>query len=116
VLPARIPQLLVNGTSGIAVGMATSVPPHNLKEVAAACVALIEDRSLSVASLMKHLKGPDFPAGGLIMNTRAELNSIYEEGQGSVRVRGEFEVEEGDRGSMRIVVRSIPYIDRKSVV
>src|SRR5262245_44391010 len=68
VLPSRIPQLLVNGATGIAVGLATSIPPHNLKEVADACVALIEDRSLNVPALMKHVKGPDFPVGGVILN------------------------------------------------
>src|ERR1041385_3333197 len=110
VLPARIPQLLVNGATGIAVALATSIPPHNLKEVADACVALIEDRSLTVAGLMKHLKGPDFPVGGLILNSRAELHEIYAQGQGSVRVRGEYGVEEGDRGSLRLVITSIPYM------
>ncbi len=110
VLPARIPQLLVNGTTGIAVGMATSIPPHNLQEVAAACVALIEDRETSVAGLMKHIKGPDFPMGGLVLNSKAELRRFYEEGQGSIRLRGEYEVEEADRGSKRIVIKSVPYL------
>jgi DNA gyrase subunit A len=110
VLPARIPQLLVNGATGIAVGLATSIPPHNLKEVADACVALIEDRAISVAGLLKHVKGPDFPVGGLVLNSKAEIRQIYEEGQGSIRVRGEYQVEEGDRGALRIVVHSIPYL------
>ncbi len=110
VLPARIPQLLINGATGIAVGLATSIPPHNLREVSDACVALIEDRDISVAGLLKHLKGPDFPVGGQILNSRAEIRQIYEEGQGSIRVRSEYGVEEGDRGTVRIVIRSIPYM------
>ncbi len=110
VLPARLPQLLINGTTGIAVGMATSIPPHNLREVADACVALIENRNITTAGLMKHLKGPDFPVGGLILNSRSDLRKIYEEGQGSIRMRGEYAVEGGNRGTPRIIIKSIPYL------
>jgi DNA gyrase subunit A len=113
VLPARFPQLLVNGSSGIAVGMATNVPPHNLREVVGACVALIDDRDLEVGELVKTIKGPDFPVGGEILNSRSELRAIYEEGQGSIRVRGEYRLEDAGRGAERIVVHSIPYMVNK---
>ncbi|HVR75180.1 MAG TPA: DNA gyrase subunit A, partial [Planctomycetota bacterium] len=116
VLPARVPQLLVNGATGIAVGMATNIPPHNLAEVAGACVALIEDRELAVADLLKYVKGPDFPTGGQILNSRAELRKIYEDGQGPLRVRAEHVLEEGDRGTTRIVITSIPYMVQKDAL
>jgi DNA gyrase subunit A len=113
VLPARIPHLLVNGTTGIAVGMATNIPPHNLAEIAQACDALIGDRKLTVSDLLKHVKGPDFPTGGEILNSRAELRKIYEDGQGAVRLRAEYKVEDGERGAQRIVITSIPYMVQK---
>ncbi len=116
VLPARVPQLLVNGTTGIAVGMATNIPPHNLAEVTEACEALIQKRSLTVKDLVKYVKGPDFPTGGEILNSRAELRAIYEEGQGAVRVRGEFSVERDKKTGTRIVVTSIPYMVQKSAL
>ncbi|HVR75384.1 MAG TPA: DNA topoisomerase IV subunit A, partial [Planctomycetota bacterium] len=116
VLPARVPQLLVNGATGIAVGMATNIPPHNLAEVAGACEALIEDRNLAVADLLKFVKGPDFPTGGQILNSRAELRKIYEDGQGPLRVRAEHMTEEGDRGTTRIVITSIPYMVQKDAL
>ena len=109
VLPAKVPNLLVNGTSGIAVGMATNIPPHNLGEVVEACIALVEKRSLEVSDLVKIVKGPDFPIGGEILNSREKIRQIYEDGQGSVRVRGEFEVEKVGRGAQRAVITSIPY-------
>jgi DNA gyrase subunit A len=115
VLPARIPNLLANGATGIAVGMATNIPPHNLAELAEACEALIRDRNLSVADLLKSIKGPDFPTGGLLLNSRAELRKIYEEGQGALRLRGEYTLEEKDR-SRRIVVTSIPYLVQKDLL
>jgi DNA gyrase subunit A len=115
VLPARIPHLLLNGATGIAVGMATNIPPHNLEEVAAACEALIEERELTVADLLKHIKGPDFPTGGQILNPHAELRQIYEEGQGAVRVRAEYELEEHGRGP-KVVITSIPYMVQKDVL
>jgi DNA gyrase subunit A len=87
VLPARFPNLLVNGSTGIAVGMATNIPPHNLREVTAAAIALAEDRELPHASLMKHIQGPDFPTGGQLLNSKVELRQIYEQGQGAIRDR-----------------------------
>ncbi len=111
VLPARFPNLLVNGTQGIAVGMATSIPPHNLREVIDAAVHLIHDRDASVAQLMKHMKGPDFPLGGRIISERRELRMVYEEGRGSIKVRAEWETDREKRKEVpeRLVVYSIPY-------
>jgi DNA gyrase subunit A len=109
VLPAKFPQLLVNGCTGIAVGMATNVPPHNLVEVSDAAVALIDDRDLETKDLLKHIKGPDFPTGGLVTNSKKELREIYETGQGGVRVRGEWKTEKGNRGADAVIVTSIPY-------
>lgn len=111
VLPARFPHLLVNGVQGIAVGMATSIPPHNLREVIEACVQLIHDRDATVAQLMKHVRGPDFPLGGRLVSERRDLRQMYEEGRGSVKVRGEWEHDREKRKEVpdRIVVTSIPY-------
>src|SRR5262249_34764430 len=109
VLPARFPNALVNGATGIAVGMATNIPPHNLGEVVDACLALVDDPSLEVKDLIKHIKGPDFPTGGQILNSRKELRDIYETGQGAVKLRGEHKIEEGRRGQQSIVITSIPY-------
>ena len=117
VLPARFPNLLVNGSTGIAVGMATNVPPHNLREVIDAAMALINDRTVSVADLLKSIKGPDFPTGGEILNTRAEIREIYETGQGSIRVRGEFTVVPQARGKTEITILSIPFtVDKATIV
>lgn len=109
VLPARYPQLLVNGSTGIAVGMATSIPPHNLVEVTNALLALIDDPEITPARLMKSVKGPDFPTGGIVINGRDELREIYETGQGSIRIRGEWKVETGARNKAFLVITSIPY-------
>jgi DNA gyrase subunit A len=109
VLPARIPQLLANGCTGIAVGMATNIPPHNLKEICDATIALIDDGSLETKDLLKYIKGPDFPTGGLITNSRKELREIYETGQGGVKVRGEWKTESVKRGDPQVVVTSIPF-------
>ncbi|MBC8131538.1 MAG: DNA topoisomerase IV subunit A [Deltaproteobacteria bacterium] len=109
VLPARVPQLLANGCTGIAVGMATNIPPHNLKEVCDAAVALIDDKTLETKDLLKYVKGPDFPTGGLITNSKKELRDIYETGQGGVRVRGEWKTEQQKRGGEQIIVTSIPF-------
>jgi DNA gyrase subunit A len=109
VLPARVPQLLINGCTGIAVGMATNIPPHNLKEVCDAAIALIDDKNLENKDLLKYIKGPDFPTGGQITNSKKELREIYETGQGGVRVRGEWEIEQEKRGGERVVVTSIPF-------
>jgi DNA gyrase subunit A len=114
VLPARLPNSLVNGATGIAVGMATNIPPHNLGEVVDALIALIDDPETQVKDLLRHIKGPDFPTGGQILNSRAELREIYETGQGAVKVRGEYKVEEGKRGQRSLVVTSIPYALNKA--
>jgi DNA gyrase subunit A len=114
VIPARVPQLLMNGTTGIAVGMATNVPPHNLGELADALIDLSKDGKLETKDLLKHIKGPDFPTGGLVLNSRAELREIYETGQGGVRMRGEWKLEELPRAGKQIVVTSIPYTVNKS--
>src|SRR5215470_3192880 len=109
VLPARFPNLLVNGSTGIAVGMATNIPPHNLREVTAALIALAENRDIDHVQLMKHIDGPDFPTGGQLLNSKVELRQIYKEGQGTIRVRGEYKLEDKKRGGTDIVVTSIPY-------
>lgn len=103
-LPARLPNLLLNGTTGIAVGMATDVPPHNLREVAAACVRLLDEPSASVEQLCEHVQGPDFPTEAEIVTPRAGLLKIYETGRGSVRMRAVYRVEDGD-----IVVTALPH-------
>ncbi|MGB6449324.1 MAG: DNA gyrase subunit A, partial [Steroidobacteraceae bacterium] len=87
ILPARLPNLLLNGTSGIAVGMATDIPPHNLREVAAACIHLLEEPEATTAALMKHIKGPDLPTGAEIVSPRSDLKELYEKGVGSFRAR-----------------------------
>src|SRR6266436_4075104 len=114
VLPSAIPQLLMNGSTGIAVGMATNIPPHNLSEVVAALTAMIDEPDLDVKGLLKHVKGPDFPTGGEILNTKKELRDIYESGQGAVRLRGQYRVESLPRGKRQIVVTSIPYTVNKA--
>jgi DNA gyrase subunit A len=114
VMPARFPNALVNGATGIAVGMATNIPPHNLGEITDALVALIDDGNLEVKELLKYVKGPDFPTGGQILNSKKELRDIYETGQGAVKLRGEHKVEEGKRGQKAIIITSIPYALNKS--
>ena len=109
VLPARFPNLLVNGVQGIAVGMATSIPPHNLGETIDACVAMIDEPEINVRGLLKYIKGPDFPTGGQLLSTKKELAEIYENGQGSLKLRGEWKTEEQKRGGTVIVISSIPY-------
>jgi DNA gyrase subunit A len=109
VLPARFPQLLVNGCAGIAVGMATNIPPHHLGEVCEAALALSDDRELATKDLLKFIKGPDFPTGGQITNSKKELRDIYETGQGPVRVRGEWKTEETKKGAQQIIITSIPF-------
>lgn len=119
VLPARFPNLLVNGSQGIAVGMATSIPPHNLGEVLDAAIALSNQRDLPVSQLLRHVKGPDFPTGGQLHATKRELEAVYTTGQGSLKLRGEWHLEEedGKRGASYIVVTSVPYaIERKTIV
>jgi len=108
VLPAQFPNLLVNGCAGIAVGLATNIPPHNLGEVVRACVYLIENPDASTAQLLDRVKGPDFPLGGKILADRPTMRRIYEEGTGSIKVQGEWKVETVQRNS-QIVITSIPY-------
>src|SRR5262245_25721491 len=107
VLPAQFPNLLVNGTSGIAVGMATNIPPHNLGDVISAAVHLIENPEASTANLLDRLKGPDFPLGGKIITDRKSLRNIYEEGSGSIRMQGEWKLEQSRKP--HIIITSIPY-------
>jgi DNA gyrase subunit A len=114
VLPSAIPQLLMNGSTGIAVGMATNIPPHNLREIVAALVAMIDEPELDVKGLLKHVRGPDFPTGGEVLNSKREIRQIYESGQGAIRLRGEYRVEPGTRGKRLIVITSIPYTVNKS--
>ena len=114
VLPSAIPQLLMNGSTGIAVGMATNIPPHNLPEIVNALTALIDDPKLTVAGLLKYMKGPDFPTGGEVLNTRQELRRVYETGQGPIRMRGTFKVERAGRGKRQIVITSLPYAVNKA--
>jgi DNA gyrase subunit A len=113
VLPAAIPQLLINGSTGIAVGMATNIPPHNLTEVVQALVAMIREPTLTSKDLCKYIKGPDFPTGGEILNTRAELRVIYDTGQGGVRLRGQY-VTAIEKRRQRVIVTSIPYTANKA--
>ncbi len=108
VLPAQFPNILVNGAAGIAVGMATNIPPHNLGDAIAAAVHLIENRDASVANLLDKLKGPDFPLGGKIVTDRRSLRKIYEDGQGSLKVQAEWKVERAGRKE-KLVITSIPY-------
>ena len=116
VIPARLPQLLMNGTTGIAVGMATNIPPHNLSELCDALIDLSKHHDLEVKDLLKFIKGPDFPTGAQILNSKSELRTIYETGQGSVRVRGEWKTEDLPRGGKQIVITSIPYLINKSTL
>ena len=104
VLPARLPNILLNGTTGIAVGMATDVPPHNLREVASACVRLLDEPKATVEQLCEHIQGPDYPTEAEIITPRAELQKMYESGKGSIRMRAVFRIEDGD-----IVVTALPH-------
>lgn len=115
VLPAKAPSLLLNGTLGIAVGMATDIPPHNLKEVTAAATALIDQPKLTSEDLMEHVQGPDFPTGGLIYDWSA-MKSAYATGRGSVVTRGKAEILEDKSGQFRIVVTEIPYRVNKAAL
>lgn len=108
VLPVRVPNLLINGADGIAVGMATSIPPHNLAEVIDAVEAYMKQEDISTKQLMKYIKGPDFPTGGIVVN-KDDLLAIYESGAGKIKVRGKVEVEEMKGGKKRLVITEIPY-------
>ena len=114
VLPARIPNLLVNGTTGIAVGMATNIPPHNLGEVCTALIKLLDNDELSSAQLGRYIKGPDFPTGGQILNSSEELKQIYKTGSGSIRLRGTWDIGPETRSTKTIYIDSIPYTVNKA--
>jgi DNA gyrase subunit A len=109
VLPAPAPFLLANGTTGIAVGMATNIPSHNMAEVCRAAAHLVDEPEATVAQLLKHVKGPDFPTGGEVITKRDELRKIYETGKGGFKLRGTYRIEEGTRGARFFVITSIPY-------
>ncbi len=113
VLPARFPNLLVNGSQGIAVGMATNIPPHNLGEVIDGVVAAIDNPDVSIRDLMKKIKAPDFPTAGLIIG-RGGINEAYETGRGSIKMRGRVQIEEGHHGRARLVVTELPYMVNKA--
>jgi DNA gyrase subunit A len=112
VLPSRFPNLLVNGGSGIAVGMATNIPPHNLREVVDATVAFLDDPSITLDELLTHIKGPDFPTGGIILG-RAGIREAYETGRGRVRVRGVAHIEEIGHGKEALIVTELPFAVKK---
>jgi DNA gyrase subunit A len=115
VLPAQYPNLLVNGAGGIAVGMATSIPPHNLGEIIDGTLALIENKDLKIKDLMKHIPGPDFPTGGVIIG-KDIIKAGYNMGRGSFKIRGEISVESQKNGRERLVITSVPYQVNKSVL
>ncbi|WP_293679012.1 DNA topoisomerase IV subunit A [uncultured Phenylobacterium sp.] len=114
VLPAGFPNLLANGSTGIAVGMATSIPPHNAAELIDACLLLLENRDASTEELMAHVQGPDFPTGGVIVEPRASLLDTYETGRGGVRVRARWTREDLGKGTYQIVVTEVPYQVKKA--
>ena len=115
VLPAQIPNLLINGAEGIAVGMSTKIPPHNLRETIDTCIALIDNPSLDSYGLSKYLKAPDFPTGGMILNDREELRSFYSKGNGSIKLRGTWELEKEGR-RYQVIITAIPYGVNKSTL
>jgi len=115
VLPSQFPNLLVNGAGGIAVGMATSIPPHNLGEIIDGTIAFIENRNITIAQLMKKIPGPDFPTGGIIIG-QDNLKQGYNKGRGSIKIRGEIEEEVLKNGKERLVIKSIPYQVNKSIL
>ena len=115
VLPAQYPNLLVNGAGGIAVGMATSIPPHNLGEIINGTLALIENKDIKLNELMKHIPGPDFPTGGIIIGKNI-IKEGYKSGRGSFKIRGEIDIEQLKNGRERLVITSIPYQVNKSVL
>src|SRR4051794_2197010 len=115
VLPAQFPNLLVNGASGIAVGMATNIPPHNLKEVCGALLALLDNRDLPLEKLLRYILGPDFPTGGVILNTPDEIRQIYATGQGAIKLRGTYETDPEKANT--VLITSIPYgIEKDALV
>jgi DNA gyrase subunit A len=116
VLPSRIPNLLVNGATGIAVGMATNIPPHNLGEVCTALIKLLDDPDLSSVRLCKFIKGPDFPTGGEMLNSTEELKEIYKSGSGAIRLRGTWDIGPETRSTKTIYIESIPYTVNKATL
>ncbi|MEK9680226.1 MAG: DNA gyrase subunit A [Pelagibacteraceae bacterium] len=108
VLPAQFPNLLVNGAGGIAVGMATNIPPHNLGEVIDGTLAFLDNNKITLSEIMKKIPGPDFPTGGIILG-KNEIKNGYEKGRGSIKIRGEIEIEEGSKDRKLIIIKSIPY-------
>jgi len=115
VLPSQYPNLLVNGAGGIAVGMATSIPPHNLGEIIDGTIAFIDDRNITISQLMKKIPGPDFPTGGIIIG-KDNLKQGYNKGRGSIKIRGEIDEETLKNGKERLIIKSIPYQVNKSVL
>jgi DNA gyrase subunit A len=116
VLPARIPNLLINGATGIAVGMATNIPPHNLSEVCTALIKLLDNPDLSSVQLCRYIKGPDFPTGGEMLNSPEELKQIYKTGSGAIRLRATWEMGPETRGSKTIYITSVPYTANKATL
>ncbi|NPD17762.1 DNA topoisomerase IV subunit A [Xinfangfangia sp. D13-10-4-6] len=114
VMPAAFPALLANGSSGIAVGMATNIAPHNLDELILGCHAMLKDRDISTEALMEHIPGPDFPTGGVIVEPRESIRDAYETGRGAFRIRAKWEIEDLGRGGWQIIVTEIPYMVQKS--
>ena len=108
VLPVKVPNLLINGAEGIAVGMATSIPPHNFGEVVDGVIAYMKNPDITTAEMMQYIKGPDFPTGGIVAN-QADLAAIYETGQGKIKIRGRVEIEKGKTGKDKLVITEIPY-------
>ena len=115
VLPAQYPNLLVNGAGGIAVGMATNIPPHNLGEVIDGTLKYIDNNNITIKELMKSIPGPDFPTGGIIIG-KQDIVPGYEKGRGSIKIRGEVEVEEGQKDRKKIIIKSVPYQVNKTVL
>jgi topoisomerase-4 subunit A len=114
VLPGAFPNLLANGAAGIAVGMATSIPPHNAGEICAAAIHLIQHPQATTADLLRHMPGPDFPTGGVLVEDASAILTAYETGRGGFRLRAKWEVEKGKHGTWSIVVTEIPYQVQKS--
>ena len=114
VLPARLPNLLINGATGIAVGMATNIPPHSLNEICTALLKLLDNPDLSSVQLCRYVKGPEFPTGGQILNSADELKAMYQTGSGSVRVRGTWELGPASRGTRMVYITSLPYTVNKA--
>ena len=115
VLPARFPNLLVNGSSGIAVGMATNIPPHNLREVIGACICVLDDPNATLSDLMQHIQGPDFPTKGIIMG-RSGIRAAYATGRGRVVIRARHEFEEWGKDRTRIIITELPYVVNKRML